>query len=1402
MIRRHAGVIAIAISLFAGSVSAQQNVDAAIAARAGDAALKDCLDKSPAVVDYRRAVLAVSRARDPKVPAKFNCSGIGANWQEVAPKACCVAFERDKSKNVDAAWTALQVCGWQATTVQRRPGYEAAANRCLAQTTAKPSTPPQQAQKPAAPPPTQKSPTAQQQAQKPQPAPPSHPTQETYRLPPTYPPSFPPQQAQVPLTPPPPIPVPPSGPVQQTQVPPPPPPVPPVQQTQVPTSDPAAVKALVTHLQLTAVDAWKERPTLKDEAKNLKVPGLLVFKDASGEIKCEEKGGVGPLKYFHKPRKLRYRLIDNRDTVLRAILNFGYSDAEANAIADALKLDESKIPPEIRNRSYALWDGMDLYHFLYGTMLLFGTREPAALKVPVAWDPWCPEEAHASSEHSSVRGTINGGGDFINYRPKAASPSLPLLHLIGGVVPQRAPVPRGYSSVAGEKTTIRVPGGRVQVPDTSLAAIDVAPNGVTAVAAMAGTVRVSESATGIVRDIAQGNLAVIIPGKGVSVDVPLPVDTHKKLAEMRREAEASRRIAQAPSPIRLSDATPARGVKDGKPVEPGAVFSPDVNPIYVWFRLDGVTAVTKLRQVWYYLGTGADRTIGGGEFTAPAGSRWADVKYTLDAGKRWLLGEYRVEIYAGDKRLAEVPFRVADAGAQPRIVEARAAHGVRDGKPVQPTETFKPDTKEVFVWFRVAGIRAATKLRAVWNYIGAAGEQFIVESGTILTPEVEWGDVRVEQAPGRPWPVGAYRVDLLLGDVKVMSVPFRVVGAAAPVIVAAMPARGVKDGEPVSPGEVFAPDAGKIYIWFRMAGHNAPTTLRGVWHYLGAGSDQVIISSEVIMQANQDWGDFQLELPPGRPWPKGEYRLDILIAGQQAAAVPFRVADAAAQPALAAPRIVEAKPARGVKDGRPVDPGDVLTQDRSPIYIWFRIAGHDRPVKLLSEWHYLGTGRDELLADIEMTDHPGKEGGHFQLELQPGRLWPLGEYRVDILIDGKVAASVPFRVRAPAVQPKIVEAKPARDVKDGKLVDPRDVFTPDMNPIYIWFRIAGNTAPTEMRSVWHYLGGGGDDASEADGGTLPAGRETGYFGKELPPGTSWRLGEYRVDIMIGNTKAASVPFRVEAAPGPAISQVQAARGVKEGKPVDAGTVFATDPGPIYIWFRMTGHKEPTKVRAVWRYKDFRGSERIIKEIEGTMAPTAGSGNFRLAPNTGQSWNAGAYRVDIMIGEKVGGSVSFLIKEGPASPAAKAPAVPPGPSATPAPAAPAAGGVTIENIEALLRELGFQPLLDTRKDGVPYFRFLVDGRHTVLAMYDCRPGPCSQLLLHTGFKTPSPVSQQTINDWNRGRRMVHAYLGDDGDPVVESDQMVTGARIETVREWIAMWRQQLPRFVNHITERLG
>jgi len=1271
--------------------------------------LKACLDRAPAVAGFRSAAQAAAKARDPKTPAKFNCSGIGASWQEVAPKACCAAFERDKGKNVDAAWAALQVCGWQAKTAERRPAYETAARQCLAQTAAPSPPAPQQAQRPQAPSP-------QQQAQRPQPTPPVPAPQET-RRPPAWPePGWPAQQGQVPLTPPPPLA--PAAPQQQAQLPlTPPPPIPPlgpVQQTQKPGD--------ATERYLRAIEeSLGVQPGLLVMAESIYgSAGYVMYVDAQDRPWVVDTFGIHkPMYDWLGQRIAGEQFVLLTDQRLRAALQrnlpFGIGniafiwdyDFTKGPLLAAAKKGQRSLGP--RHNGYAAFRVHASDNAILSNRSLRAPAPPPGADLVLYYYLWRRALQISSTEPTAtlweLAQRINGGGDFIELRPgpREAKPSL---HAAGRwtgpaiaatAMPAAAETAKGYDrtrlrvELVSASADLRDFGGRVELSAA----------GVSVIAVTHGSATVREHATGATTTAEAGSAVAVLPGIGVA-EAQMPGDLHARVAA---------------------------GLKALPPVPPA---------------------------------------IG------PA----------ADAAK------------AARQQLA------ADA---PTIGAIAPARGVKDGKPVEPGAVFAPDTKELFVWFRLSGVTAPTQIRSVWNYVAPDGDQFIVESEATARPENQWGDFRVEGPAGRPWPTGQYRVDIFIAGKKAASVPFRVEDVVAhPAIVTTRAALGVKDGEPVGVSEVFAPDAGTLYAWFRIAGHTRPVKLRGEWHYLGSGGDRMVIASDLTVQPNESWGDFQFELPPGRPWPLGAYRVDIIMDGKVAASVPFRVEAAAAKPvpakpvAEAAPKIVEAKAALGVKEGGvPVGVTEVFAPDAGRLYVWFRIAGHDRPVKLLSEWRYLGTGRDELLADIEMTGQPGKDAGHFALELLPGRLWPLGAYRVDILLDGKVAASVAFRVAAAAPKPtarpqvKVFDMLVARGIKDGKPVAPAAAFAPDASPLYVWFRVSGNTEPVKLRGEWRYLGGGQDRIIARGEGTLKAGSAWTNFRRTLAEGKTWALGDYRFDLFVDDTLASSARFRIveggpkpmaEAAASPKIVEAKPARDVNEdGKPVGPSDVFTPDTRQIFIWYRITGNPAPVEMHSVWRYLGGGGDSASAPE-GGTQPAGREWGAFGKEREANDPWPVGEYRVDIFIGGAQAASVPFRV-------------------AAATPVAGSAGPVTFETVEALLNELGAKPRRDTRPDGVPFLAFRLDGRDTALALFGCAPGkPCARLMLHTGFRLPQPVPAETLNAWTAEHRFVRAFHDDEGDPMLESDLVAVGSRMSTVREWIAEWRKQVPQFLDRVAKK--
>lgn len=112
--------------------------------------------------------------------------------------------------------------------------------------------------------------------------------------------------------------------------------------------------------------------------------------------------------------------------------------------------------------------------------------------------------------------------------------------------------------------------------------------------------------------------------------------------------------------LRFFDVTTAHGIVDNRPDRPTSVFTPDDNPIFVWFRAEGCGIGTTITSVWSYIDSDPPLRISEGAVTVEVLDDWGQFNFTLAPGKRWPIGEYRVELRVGDATLADITFRVAE----------------------------------------------------------------------------------------------------------------------------------------------------------------------------------------------------------------------------------------------------------------------------------------------------------------------------------------------------------------------------------------------------------------------------------------------------------------------------------------------------------------------------------------------------------------------------------------------------------------------------------------------------------------------------------------------------------------------------------------------------------------------
>ncbi len=137
------------------------------------------------------------------------------------------------------------------------------------------------------------------------------------------------------------------------------------------------------------------------------------------------------------------------------------------------------------------------------------------------------------------------------------------------------------------------------------------------------------------------------------------------------------------------------------------------------------------------------------------------------------------------------------------------------------------------------------------------------------------------------------------------------------------------------------------------------------------------------------------------------------------------------------------------------------------------------------------------------------------------------------------------------------------------------------------------------------------------------------------------------------------------------------------------------------------------------------------------------------------------------------------------------------AALPAMAAPVPkGGVTADEMAALMRELKLPVELRTDRQGDPLILSTIRGRRFGVYFYNCENARCGSIQFAAEFDRAGGVPMVKVMDWNRTKRFGRAYA-DRGSLFVEMDMDVEiGATTEGLANNFARWAvvvEQFPKF---------
>ena len=129
-------------------------------------------------------------------------------------------------------------------------------------------------------------------------------------------------------------------------------------------------------------------------------------------------------------------------------------------------------------------------------------------------------------------------------------------------------------------------------------------------------------------------------------------------------------------------------------------------------------------------------------------------------------------------------------------------------------------------------------------------------------------------------------------------------------------------------------------------------------------------------------------------------------------------------------------------------------------------------------------------------------------------------------------------------------------------------------------------------------------------------------------------------------------------------------------------------------------------------------------------------------------------------------------------------------------------VTPQDVAEALERLDIEYTQETDPTGDPMFRIKLLDMNVQILFYGQDEGGYKSLQFHVGFAMEDKPSLEVINDWNRSKRYMRAYLDSENDPHLEYDlDFEGGLTTQCIDEAIKLFRSGLLGFAVHLNPEL-
>src|SRR6266513_2879909 len=368
---------------------------------------------------------------------------------------------------------------------------------------------------------------------------------------------------------------------------------------------------------------------------------------------------------------------------------------------------------------------------------------------------------------------------------------------------------------------------------------------------------------------------------------------------------------------------------------------------------------------------------------------------------------------------------------------------------------------------------------------------------------------------------------------------------------------------------------------------------------------------------------------------------------------------------------------------------DVFAPNTPKISIRFTLAEVQQGTSIKSDWI---EEPDRQMGEESLVAKTPDDEGSFVLPQPVGCVpppglcgFPIGAYRVDLFIGGRLATTKHFRVEgtadvfrpqppgpsrtpgpspipgpaaSPAPGPSPVAAPSpapgplptpgpspsplagigpivfARGVSaDVKPIDPTQQFPLGIMQIYAVFQVGGLKADDVIHYVLYWGTDRPVDEQQTATQFFQGAPKQGPHKLTLHRSAPWPLGSYRLELSLNGTVVQTGTFEVVAIAG--LGPIVFARDVSpDGTPIGPSTQFPAGIGEISAVFHGAGLKADDVIDAVW----YRGPERVGSPQRQTAVEFLGGGQQHgwiiIWKGFSPGWRPGSYRLELSLNGKV------------------------------------------------------------------------------------------------------------------------------------------------------------------------